>query len=70
VAVMPPRDKLRPWVMVRCGEEGCEFATEAEFAAFRHEGETGHRMDYTPWSGTGEPVRLEPLPREVFPWLR
>lgn len=65
---MPPPDKIRPWIVIRC--QGCEFSTAAEFAALEHEAVHRHRMDWGPWTGGGLPVTLPPLPRDAFPSLR
>ena len=43
---MPPPDKIRPWLWMDCRH--CDFDTQAEWAALRHEDETGHSMD---WNG-------------------
>jgi hypothetical protein len=58
----PPPDKIRPWVEMGCRSPECGFRTAAEWAALRHESETGHTMDWP--SG---PVVIRPVPRDAFP---
>jgi hypothetical protein len=44
---MPPPDKNRPLVTMRCTHSECEFYTTQEWAGLRHEhDEPGHRMDW------------------------
>lgn len=52
---MPPRDKIRPWVNMRCSEPDCEFESAAEWAWIAHEQDTGHKMDW-------------PTPKVIRPW--
>jgi hypothetical protein len=50
---MPTPDKIRPLVTMRCTFDGCEFSTTQEWAGYRHEEETGHRMDW--WAPKARP---------------
>jgi hypothetical protein len=53
---MPPPDKIRPLIVMRCTEEGCEFRTTQEWAALRHEADTRHAMGW-PKPPPGHPLR-------------
>ena len=44
---MPSPDKIRPWLWMDCSRDDCDFDTRAEWAALRHEDETGHAMNWT-----------------------